>query len=67
MSSPFDPQHGLVIVQAAVDGPSGSAVLTYGLSRPIIQGQMSGTTMGRPGGLRDALYNLWRYPTSNDQ
>jgi hypothetical protein len=24
MSIPFDPQHGLVIVRAAVDGPSGS-------------------------------------------
>jgi predicted aspartyl protease len=26
MSVPFNPQHGLVIVRAAVDGPSGSAV-----------------------------------------
>jgi predicted aspartyl protease len=26
MSVPFNPQHGLVMVRAAVDGPSGSAV-----------------------------------------
>ena len=31
MSIPFDPQHGLVIVRAAVDGPSGSAVLRLAL------------------------------------
>jgi predicted aspartyl protease len=31
MSIPFNPQHGLVIVQAAVDGPSGSAVLRLAL------------------------------------
>ena len=28
---PFNPQHGLVIVQAAVHGPSGSAVLRLAL------------------------------------
>jgi predicted aspartyl protease len=28
---PLNPQHGLVIVQAAVDGPSGSAVLRLAL------------------------------------
>jgi predicted aspartyl protease len=31
MNIPFDPQHGLVIVRAAVDGPSGSAVLRLAL------------------------------------
>ena len=31
MSVPFDAQHGLVVVQAAVDGPSGSAVLRLAL------------------------------------
>ena len=31
MSVPFDPQHGLVIVRAAVEGPSGSAVLRLAL------------------------------------
>ena len=31
MSIPFNPQHGLVIVRAAVDGPSGSAVLRLAL------------------------------------
>ena len=31
MSLPFDPQHGVVIVRAAVDGPSGSAVLRLAL------------------------------------
>ena len=31
MSIPFHPQHGLVIVQAAVEGPSGSAVLRLAL------------------------------------
>ncbi len=31
MSIPFDPQHRLVIVRAAVDGPSGSAVLRLAL------------------------------------
>ena len=31
MSIPFNPQHGLVIVRAAVEGPSGSAVLRLAL------------------------------------
>jgi hypothetical protein len=31
MTIPFHPQHGLVIVQAAVEGPSGSAVLRLAL------------------------------------
>jgi predicted aspartyl protease len=31
MSIPFNAQHGLIIIQAAVDGPSGSAVLRLAL------------------------------------
>lgn len=31
MSVPFNPQHGLVMVRAAVDGPSGSAVFRLAL------------------------------------
>jgi predicted aspartyl protease len=31
MSIPFHAQHGLIIIQAAVDGPSGSAVLRLAL------------------------------------
>jgi predicted aspartyl protease len=31
MSLPFDPAHGLIIVRAAVDGPSGSAILQLAL------------------------------------
>lgn len=40
MSLPFHAQHGLIIIQAAVDGPSGSAVLRFaldtGASRTVI-------------------------------
>jgi predicted aspartyl protease len=44
MSVPFDAQHGLVIVQAAVDGPSGTGVLRLaldtGATRTVINAGM---------------------------
>ena len=44
MSLPFNAQHGLIIIHAAVDGPSGSAVLRLaldtGATRTVINGAM---------------------------